>query len=124
MDDLTHKLNAAMQGDAAAQEELYELVKSELHDMARDRIRRCNDRGQVCTTLLVDKTFQRLVMKRSRQWASRKMFYGFAAKNMQQILIDRAQRRKAEKRGGGRQRLAGLDRATIRPRPEPPECRA
>ena len=93
MDDLTRKLNAAMQGDTAAQEEVYAMVEKSFRAMARDRIWWCHDQGQVRTTLVIDKTFQRLVNTSGFVWKDRKMFYGFAAKSMWQVLIDMSRER-------------------------------
>jgi len=48
--------------------------------------------------------------ERAGQWDSRGHFFSAAAEAMRRILIENARRKKAEKHGGGRQRLE-LDEA-------------
>ncbi len=48
----------------------------------------------------------------SRVWRSRSQFFAAAAKAMRHILVDNARRRRAEKRGGGRQRGQLVDVAS------------
>ena len=98
--------------DSQALEELFPIVYGELHDIAAalfHREFRANHTLQ--PTALVHEAFLRLVGSGNEiSWESRAHFFGIAARSMRQILVNHAEARNAEKRGGG-QTFVALDDA-------------
>jgi RNA polymerase sigma factor (TIGR02999 family) len=56
-------------------------------------------------TALVHETYVRLIDQRQVKWRNRAHFFGVAAAMMRRILVDQARVRRAEKRGGGWERV-------------------
>ena len=56
-------------------------------------------------TALVHEAFVRLATQSPEAFADKSHFVSVAARAMRQILVDRARRRNADKRGGGRQQV-------------------
>jgi RNA polymerase sigma factor (TIGR02999 family) len=52
-------------------------------------------------TVLVHEVYLRLAQNRSVDWNDRRHFFAVAARTMRRLLVDRARRRGAQKRGGG-----------------------
>jgi RNA polymerase sigma factor (TIGR02999 family) len=65
-------------------------------------------------TALVHEAYLRLVDQTSVNWKDRAHFFGFAARQMRQILVQHARARAAGKRGGGARKLS-LDEAVSFP---------
>jgi len=110
---VTQLLNAAA-ADPQSGEALLELVYGELRRMAQSRKNSERAGHTLEATGLVHEVFLKLVGRETdASWQNRGHFYATAATAMQQILIDHARRRKADKRGGGQQRvpLRALDLA-------------
>jgi RNA polymerase sigma factor (TIGR02999 family) len=104
--DVTKVLEAANLGVAGAQEQLLSLIYSELHRMAEQRLAGEHPGQTLQSTALVHDAWFQLVGADGRaRFANRAHFFGAAAKAMQRILIDRARRKRAEKRGGGLEHL-------------------
>ena len=102
MSDVTRLLEAAQRGEADAQEQLLKLIYSELHRMAEQRLAVEQPGQTLQTTALVHDAWFQLVGTDGRaHFANRAHFFGAAAQAMRQILIDRARRKRAQKRGGG-----------------------
>ena len=96
---VTELLVAWGQGDRAALEQLIPLVYDELKQMARRHV--ACERGQTLqATALVHEAYMRLVDQRSVSWQNRAHFFAIAARLMRRILMNRARRRHAAKRGG------------------------
>jgi RNA polymerase sigma factor (TIGR02999 family) len=101
MSDVTHLLQAASAGDPKAAEELLPLVYEELRRLAA-RKRAHEVRGQTLQpTALVHEAWLRLTGDEAVRFENRAHFFGTAAEAMRRILIDRARRRLAAKRGSG-----------------------
>ncbi len=102
MSDVTRLLEAAERGEAAAQEQLLKVIYAELHRMAEQKLAR-EQPGQTLqpTALVHDAWLQLVGGERPGRFANRAHFFGAAAQAMRRILIDRARRKRAEKRGGG-----------------------
>jgi RNA polymerase sigma-70 factor, ECF subfamily len=99
--DVTQLLTAWREGKQEAFEELIPRVYQELRRIA-SRIRRGErDTGELNTTALVHEAFLRLVDQRHVTWQNRAHFFAIAAQAMRRLLIDRARRRSAAKRGAG-----------------------
>ncbi|MEE8106730.1 MAG: sigma-70 family RNA polymerase sigma factor [Planctomycetota bacterium] len=94
-------LQAAEAGDPHAARELLPLVYDELRKLAHAHM--ANESSPTLqTTALVHEAYLRLVGSTDPGWANRGHFFGAAARAMRRILVDRARRRHAIKRGGGR----------------------
>ena len=96
-------------GDAS--QELMALVYDSLRSIAERRMAGERAGHTLQATALVNEAFLRLVGDEPVDWQSRRHFFGAAAEAMRRILIDRARRRSAEKRGGDRRRepLDGIE---------------
>ena len=101
------------EGEDGAANRLVELVYDELRRMAGAMMRREPAGHTLQPTALVSQAFERLltqdVMKDPR---SRAYFFAAAARAMRQVLADHARGKRAEKRGGGRERIP-LEEATV-----------
>jgi RNA polymerase sigma factor (TIGR02999 family) len=102
MDEVTQILDAVERGDTQAAEDLFPLVYEELrriaaHKMAGERVNHT-----LQPTALVHEAYLRLVGKdgEERSWKNRGHFMACAAEAMRRVLIDRARKRQAVKRGG------------------------
>jgi RNA polymerase sigma factor (TIGR02999 family) len=103
MSDVTIILERLNQGDASAMEELVPLVYEEL----RGRAAWCADpNGQTLQkTALVHEAFIKMLGDGSTAWKDSKHFYHAAAEVMRQIVINHARDKRAQKRGGDRERV-------------------
>ena len=92
-------------GRSGALQDLLPLVYGELRGLAARRLRRERPDHTLQPTALVHEAFIRLVDQRRVRWQNRAHFYGVAAQVMRRILVDRARKRAADKRGAGWQRV-------------------
>ena len=97
---LTTLLNRWSQGDANAFPQLMALAYDDLRAIAHRRLVAAGGGGTLATTALVHETYLRLAGREGGSWESRAHFYAFAARAMRHILVDRARRAHAERRGG------------------------
>lgn len=107
--EVTQLLQRAADGDEQASHDLYERVYSQLHDLARGCMQRQVTSSTLQPTALVHEAWMRLARPAgggSPEWRDRQHFLAVAARAMRSVLVDRARRRNAEKRGGGRGRQA------------------
>ena len=93
-----------------SEHELFELVYDELRNLAQSKMVRETPGHTLQPTALVHEAYLRLVKSSEVRWENRQHFFSAAGQAMQRILIDRARRRDAAKRGGGWRRI-GLDAA-------------
>ncbi len=100
-DEITTRLRAAQQGDRDALDEVFELVYQELWQMARAQRRRWSGDNTLDTTALVHEAYLKLVDQSSAQWHDRAHFLAVAARAMRHVLVNYAEARRAQKRGGG-----------------------
>lgn len=101
---LTRLIGQVDAGDKAAQEALYELVYDELRRVARNLPRRGNG-DSLATTEVVHEFVGRMITDgRLGQMKNRRYFYAAAAGQMRRLLIDCWRKKRAQIRGGGRQR--------------------
>ena len=113
MSDVTRILNAAQSGDPTAAGQLLPLVYEELRKLAAVRMANESAGHTLQPTALVDEAWLRLVGNDAQvQFANRAHFFAAAAEAMRRILIERARRRGAGKRGGDWQRI-DLDKVEI-----------
>ena len=96
---LTRLLQAWQHGDAVAANELVPLVYAELRRIAASRLRGEREGYTLQPTVLVHEAWMRLADQRAG-WQNRSHFFAIAAQAMRRIVVDRARRRTAAKRGG------------------------
>jgi RNA polymerase sigma factor (TIGR02999 family) len=99
--DVTHLLVSWREGDRHALDELIPLVYQELRRIAARARRRERAHDTLQTTALVHEAYLRLVDQRNVHWQNRAHFFAVAAQAMRRLLVDRARRRRAAKRGAG-----------------------
>jgi RNA polymerase sigma factor (TIGR02999 family) len=110
MSDVTRILSALEHGDPHAAEELLPLVYDELRQLASARLAQERPGQTLQATALVHEAYLRLVnVEQAQHFNGRGHFFAAAAEAMRRILIDNARRKKADKAGGGWQRLELLD---------------
>jgi RNA polymerase sigma factor (TIGR02999 family) len=105
MSAVTHILQAAEPGEAHVAQELLPLVYEELRKLASARLADEWETSTLQPTALVHEAWLRLVGSEPQPWRNRAHFFAAAAEAMRRILIDRARRKLALKRGARPQRL-------------------
>lgn len=80
-------------------------VYDELRELAAGYLRRERPDHTLQPTALVHESYLRLVNQRTVDWNNRLQFLSIAARMMRRILLDHAQARAANKRGGGAPKL-------------------
>jgi RNA polymerase sigma factor (TIGR02999 family) len=99
-------------GDSTAFPELMALAYEDLRAIAHRRLLAGGRGGTLATTALVHEAYLKLAGREGGTWESRSHFYAFAARAMRHILVDRARRAHAERRGGDAVRIP-LEEATV-----------
>jgi len=112
MTDLTQILQAVERGEENSAERLLPLVYEELRRLAAAKMSGEPENQTLQPTALVHEAWLRLTVPGEVQWQNRGHFFGAAAEAMRRILIEKARRRQAAKRGGGWERL-DLDHVEI-----------
>lgn len=100
--ELTAIINAAMNGNASAASDMWGMVYEDLRLMAASALKQESDSIGLQPTQVVHEVFIRLDRNSSQDWDDRRHFFGAAVRAMEQFLIDHARKRKALKRGAGR----------------------
>lgn len=101
MSDVTRILDRMQQGEAQAAEELLPLVYAELRTLAAQKMAHEAADQTLQPTALVHEAWLRLGADAQPRWENRAHFFAAAAEAMRRILVERARRRRALKRGGG-----------------------
>jgi RNA polymerase sigma factor (TIGR02999 family) len=111
--DITRLLIAWSDGRREALDDLMPIVYADLRRVAAGYMRRETPGHALQPTALVHEAYVRLIDQRQVKWRNRAHFFGVAAGMMRRILVDNARRRRADKRGGGWERvtLAGDEAA-------------
>jgi RNA polymerase sigma factor (TIGR02999 family) len=102
---VTRLLIAWSGGEREALDRLAGLVYEDLRRLAAGYMRREPAAHALQPTALVHEAYLRLVDQRQVLWRNRAHFLGVAAEMMRRVLVDHARRRRAEKRGGGWERV-------------------
>jgi RNA polymerase sigma factor (TIGR02999 family) len=111
-ENLTDLLRAWRRGERAAFDEIAPLIYDELRRLAVFHLRG-EDAGRTFgPTDLISEAYLRLAGGAQLEFHDRAHFFAIASRSMRQILVDRARRRRAEKRGAG-QRPVELDESCI-----------
>ena len=106
--EVTRLLAAMAAGDRSAFDGLFPMVYDELRGIAHHHLRGERAGQTLTTTDLVHEAYFSLVGIDRVSWADRAHFLAVAARAMRRVLINRAEARGAQKRGGQRQQ-APLD---------------
>lgn len=112
MSEVTALLDRAQQGDPKAAEELLPVVYDELRRLAAHKMASEAAGHTLQPTALVHEAWLRLGGSDVPSFQNRAHFFGAAAEAMRRILIERARRRVAAKRGAGAA-LVDLDEIEI-----------
>lgn len=98
--------------DPARTDELITLVYDELRSLAEQRLRSIGPGASLQPTELLNEVYLKLGKDPSRSWSGKAHFIGVAAMAMRSVLVDRARRALAAKRGGHQGRVS-LEQADI-----------
>lgn len=101
MSDITRLLQSASAGDPGAAADLLPLVYDELRRLAAHRLAGEPHAHTLQATALVHEAWLKVSRDDERAWLGRQHFIAAAAEAMRRILVDRARRRLAAKRGAG-----------------------
>jgi RNA polymerase sigma factor (TIGR02999 family) len=116
---ITRLLREAGGGDPRASEDLLDRIYDDLKRLAQIQVAHESPDQSFQPTVLVHEVFLRLLGADHAPctFEDRRHFFAVAARAMRRILVERARRRLAEKRGGGRRPLdiAHLDVAATTP---------
>jgi RNA polymerase sigma factor (TIGR02999 family) len=96
----TESSTASLASREAAVAELTTILYDDLRRLAASYLRRERSGHSFAPTDLVHEAYGRLVDQERVDWKGRTHFLGIAAQAMRRILVDRARRRHADKRGG------------------------
>lgn len=100
-EDITTLLGKLKTGDESAKAELFELVYTELQEIAAALMRDERSDHTLQPTALVNEAALRLMGREPlSKLKNRRHFYGAAAQAMRRILVDHARAHNARKRGG------------------------
>ena len=104
---ITELLQRWRAGDKQAESALLEAVYDELYRMVRGFRRRELEGTTKQTTELLNELYIGLASDRNPpDWESRRHFFGIAARQLRQVLVDQARARRSGKRGGDVVRFA------------------
>ena len=110
MNEVTQILSDLAQGDGHAAGQLRPLVYEELRKLAAAGLTEESPGNTLNATALVHEAYPRLVGPQgAARWDSRGHFFAAAAEAMRRILVDAARRKRTEKHGGHRRRVALTD---------------
>ena len=109
MSSITRILEGVGKGELEPAEELLPLVYDELRRLATGKMARESPDQTLQPTALVHEAWLRLGADSQPTWENRAVFFASAAEAMRRILVDRARRRRALKRGGGAEHIRADD---------------
>ena len=93
-------ISAAEGGDTTAAEELFGVLYSELHRMARHELARHSPLLGISPTTLLHEAYLDLAAQAGSVFPDRPRFMSYAARVMRSLVIDYVRSRSAHKRGG------------------------
>jgi RNA polymerase sigma factor (TIGR02999 family) len=103
--EVTRLLSELGRGGPAALDRLMPILYDELRQIARQYMRGERPDHTLDTTALVHEAYVKLVGLERMTWQNRAHFLAVAAQAMRRVLVDYAVTRRAQKRGGVRQRV-------------------
>jgi RNA polymerase sigma factor (TIGR02999 family) len=99
-------------GDDRDTDTLLSIIYDELRALAGSHFKDDTPGHTLQPTALVHEVYLKLTRAANADWKSRAHFFAVAARAMRQILANHAERKRTEKRGGGRPRVTLLGLAT------------
>lgn len=105
-DDITRWIRDWQDGDAAARDRVFAQLYNQLRRLAAAVLRSESGHDTLQPTALLNDALMKLIQARPPQAEDRGHFARIVARAMRQILIDRARRKLADKRGAGERPLA------------------
>lgn len=103
-EDASLWVEAVARGEEGAEAALFEVVYSELRQLARSFLQRERTDHTLQSTALIHEAWIRLVDQDQEAWRGKKHFFAVAALAMRRVLVDHARAHTADRRGGGAQR--------------------
>lgn len=113
--EVTRLIAAVRAGDSTALDRLFSLVYEQLTDLAHMRRMKWDGDYTLDTSALVHEAYLKLVREEGRNWHDRAHFFAVASQAMRQILINYAEQRRTQRRGGGAQVLSLDDANPVSP---------
>jgi len=104
-DEVSRLLRAWGDGNGNALDELLPLVYDELHRQAHRFLRRERQSHTLQTTALIHEAYLNLIKQNRISWQNREHFFAISANLMRRILVNYANARHREKRGGHEENL-------------------
>ena len=99
--EVTRLLIAYGEGRQEAFDQLFPVVYDHLKRLAHNRLRNERPGHTLGTTGLVHEAYLKLIQVNEVTYENRSHFFAMASRVMRRVLIDYAERRRAQKRGGG-----------------------
>ena len=99
--DVTLLLHAAAGGDSASRDQLLSLIYADLLRLARSHLARERTYTHLNAPALVHEAYLRFAARIPADVASRRVFFQYASRAMQSVVIDQVRQRGAHKRGAG-----------------------
>jgi len=99
--DVTLLLHAAAGGDSASRDQLLSLIYADLVRLARSHLARERVNHHLSAPALVHEAYLRFAERIPADVASRRVFFQYASRAMQSVVIDQVRQRGAHKRGAG-----------------------
>ncbi len=101
LQEITQMLVAAAQGEGAALDEVFSSMYPRLRELAKSRRRGWHGDNTMDTTALIHEAYLKVASSGNARYKNRGHFFAVAAQAMRQILINYAEKKGAQKRGGG-----------------------
>ncbi len=98
--NVTQLLVACREKQSDAMQQLFPLVYDELHRIAQRQLRSAPMTKTLCATALVNEAYMKLAQDGANTLQNRAHFFAIAATAMRQILINYAEQKRTQKRGG------------------------
>jgi RNA polymerase sigma factor (TIGR02999 family) len=100
MNQLTELLGQLQAGDPEARDALFAAAYTELHRLARSRLRDGGRNIVLDTTCLVHEAYLRFVSAGELRAEDRRAFFAYASQVMRSVIVNHVRERIAQKRGG------------------------
>jgi RNA polymerase sigma factor (TIGR02999 family) len=99
--EITALIHAAARGDSGSNERLLTLIYGDLLRLAQSRLSRGREITDLGAAPLVHEAYMRFADNLPQDLACRRVFFAYAARAMESVIIDHLRRRGAQKRGDG-----------------------
>lgn len=103
---VTQLLRAASSGQRRDVDALMNAIYDDLRRLAASQLGSERKDHTLQPTALVHEAYLKLIDQRNTDWSDRVHFFAVASRVIRRILVDHARDRAAQKRGGGRERVA------------------